>query len=131
MLGAAAVLIPDAPRDARRAWRALASSRYCRRPSAPDDALAAGPLLFRYPPHDTQACSLLVTPALRFVLIRLDQYGFYRIGDFGGTHLPHMLLSLVGVILGTVCALTVQLLWTWQDPSHRAERSAPVKAAGQ
>lgn len=71
---------------------------------------------------------LLACPAFRFAPLGLDQYGFYRIGDLAGTHLPHMLMLLVAVALAGISAVTFQSLWTWQTSGPRAERSVLARA---
>ena len=71
---------------------------------------------------------LLACPAFRFAPLGLDQYGFYRIGDLAGTHLPHMLMLLVAVALAGISAVTFQSLWTWQTSGPRAERSVLIRA---
>ncbi len=71
---------------------------------------------------------LLVFPALRFAPLGLDHYGFYRVGDLSGTHLPYMLTLLVGVGLAGLSALAFQLLSAWQSSASRAERSPLVRA---
>ncbi len=71
---------------------------------------------------------LLAFPAFRYALLGLDQYGFYRIGDLAGTHVPHMLMLLVAVVLSGLSAMVFQLLWAWQTSGPRAERSVLVRA---
>ena len=71
---------------------------------------------------------LLAFPAFRFAPLGLDHYGFYRIGDFAGTHLPHMLMLLVAVGLAGFSAGTFQFLWRWQTSGPKAERSVLIRA---
>ena len=72
---------------------------------------------------------ILVTfPALRFAPLGLDHYGFYRMGDQIGAHMPYMLMLLVGVAMSGLSALAFQLLWKWQSSSPRAERSALTRS---
>lgn len=71
---------------------------------------------------------LLVFPAFRFAPLGLDQYGFYRIGDLSSSHLPYMLMLLVGVTLAGLSALSFQLLWVWQSSGARAKRSPLIRA---
>ena len=71
---------------------------------------------------------LLAFPALRFAPLGLDHYGFYRVGDLAGTHVPHMLMLLVAVALAGLSTLAFQLLWAWQISGPRAERTALTRA---
>ena len=72
---------------------------------------------------------VLVTPALRFACLGLDQYGFYRLGDSAGTHHPHMMMMLAGVVLAGASALVFDFLWSWQNSPGRAGRCALVRSA--
>ena len=71
---------------------------------------------------------LLVFPAFRFAPLGLDQYGFYRISDLSGSHMPYLLMLLVGVALAGLSALSFQLLWMWQSSGVRAKRSPLLRA---
>ncbi len=71
---------------------------------------------------------LLVSPAFRFAPLGLDQFGFYRISGLFGSHVPYLLMLLVGVALAGLSALSFQLLWMWQSSGARAERGPLVRA---
>ncbi|MCY4415634.1 MAG: helix-turn-helix transcriptional regulator [Chloroflexi bacterium] len=71
---------------------------------------------------------LLVSPAFRFAPLGLDQFGFYRISGLFGSHMPYLLMLLVGVVLAGLSALSFQLLWMWQSSGARAERGPLARA---
>ncbi len=53
---------------------------------------------------------MLSTPMLQFVPIGMDQYGFYRIGDYAGTHMPYMLTLLLNLVLASSAGLMFHFL---------------------
>ncbi len=53
---------------------------------------------------------MLCTPMLQFVPIGMDQYGFYRVGDYAGTHMPYMLTLLLNLVLASSAGLMFHVL---------------------
>ena len=72
---------------------------------------------------------VLTTPVLQFERLDMDQYGFYRIGQFAGTHMPYMLVLLVNLALSTIAGVASKLLWRWHNSGDPAESSAIRRAA--
>ena len=53
--------------------------------------------------------SLLQAP-----LTRMENYGFYAIGDFGGTPIPYLLALIVNLFLALAAGLMFDFFWRWQ-----------------
>ena len=71
---------------------------------------------------------LLSTQLLQSAMTRMDNYGFYTLGEFAVKPLPYMLALTVNLVIASVAALLFQLLYNWQygsghganDPLRRA-----------
>ena len=72
---------------------------------------------------------LLSTPMVQAPLTRMDNYGFYAIGDFAGTPMPYLLALIVNLLLALVAGLMFDFLWKWQYFGGRPERKAYRRAA--
>lgn len=72
---------------------------------------------------------LLSTPLLQMPLIRMDNYGFYTIGNFAGTPIPCLLALMANLALALVAGLMFDFLWKWQYSKDVSERRAPQRAA--
>ena len=72
---------------------------------------------------------LLCTPMVQAPLTRMDNYGFYAIGDFAGTPMPYLLALIVNLLLALVAGLMFDFLWKWQYFGGRSERNAYRRAA--
>ena len=68
--------------------------------------------------------SLLQAP-----LTRMENYGFYAIGDFGGTPIPCLLALIVNLFLALAAGLMFDFFWRWQYFGDRPERRAYRRAA--
>ena len=68
--------------------------------------------------------SLLQAP-----LTRMENYGFYAIGDFGGTPIPYLLALIVNLLLALAAGLMFDFFWKWQYFGDRPERKAYRRAA--
>ena len=54
---------------------------------------------------------LLTTPMLQFASIRTDHYGFYAIGNLGGSQIPYMLALMTNLALASAAGMMFHLLW--------------------
>ena len=72
---------------------------------------------------------VMAVPSLQFAPIKMDQFGFYAIGDIAGTHVPFMLCLLVSFATATLCALMFQLLRHWQESRRKPDDNPVVVAA--
>ena len=57
-------------------------------------------------------------------LLRMDPYGFYAIGNFGGTPVPYLLALIANLLLALVAGLLFEFLWRWQYASDGGAASA-------
>ena len=71
---------------------------------------------------------LLSTPLLQIPLVRMDNYGFYTIGDFAGTPIPCLLALMANLALALLAGLMFDFLWKWQYSKDVSERRAPQRA---
>lgn len=62
---------------------------------------------------------LLSTQLLQSSLTRMDNYGFYALGEFAVKPFPYMLALLVNLLISSTAALVFHLLWNWQYGSGR------------
>lgn len=71
---------------------------------------------------------LLTTPLLQFSPIGMDHYGFYRIGDAAGTHLPFMLALLFNLFIAAAAGLMFHVQWMRQYSGDNGRGSALQRA---
>ena len=71
---------------------------------------------------------VLAVPTLQFAFLDMDHYGFYRLGDFAGTHLPYMLALLVSLAAAGVSGAMYHVLHSWQNSRGRAAGGAIARA---
>ena len=57
-------------------------------------------------------------------VLRMDPYGFYAIGNLGGTPIPYLLAIIANLLLALVAGLMFEFLWRWQYASNRGASSA-------
>ena len=72
---------------------------------------------------------LLTTPLMQFAPLRMDHYGFYRIGNFAGTQTPYMLTLLFNLLIASAAGLMFQLQWKSQYSSDSNGGNALRRAA--
>ena len=72
---------------------------------------------------------LLTTPMLQFASIRTDHYGFYAIGNLGGTQIPYMLALMFNLALASAAGMMFHLLWRRQYSGEGRGNSALRRAA--
>ena len=61
---------------------------------------------------------VLAIPSLQFAFLDMDHYGFYRVGDLAGTHLPYMLALLVSLAAAGVSGVVFHTLSAWQNSTR-------------
>ena len=72
---------------------------------------------------------LLTTPMLQFASIRTDHYGFYAIGNLGGTQIPYMLALMTNLALASAAGMMFHLLWRRQYSGESRGNSTLRRAA--
>ena len=72
---------------------------------------------------------LLTTPMLQFASIRTDHYGFYAIGNLGGTQMPYMLALMTNLAIASAAGMMFHLLWRRQYSGDSRATSALRRAA--
>ena len=91
-------------------------------------------LLFRRRPHDlgefysTTVFFLLSTFLLQSSSVRMDHYGLYTMGDFGGTHIPFLLALEVNLALAAIAGLVFHLLRQWHYSGDQGRSNALRRA---
>ena len=68
--------------------------------------------------------NILLAPVLR-----MDPYGFYAIGGFGGTPIPYLLALIANLLLALIAGLLFDSLWRWQYVSSRGAKCPLARAA--
>ena len=62
---------------------------------------------------------LLSTQLLQSALTRMDNYGFYTLGEFAVKPFPYMLALTVNLVISSAAAVVFHPLWNWQYGSSR------------
>ncbi len=71
---------------------------------------------------------VLAIPSLQFAFLDMDHYGFYRLGDMAGTHVPYMLALLVSLATAGGSGAMYHILSAWQNSGGRADGGAIARA---
>ena len=71
---------------------------------------------------------VMALPSLQFAFLDMDHYGFYRLADFAGTHLPYMLALLVSLAAAGASGAMCHVLSAWQNSGGRAAGGAIARA---
>ena len=71
----------------------------------------------------------LSIPLLHAPLTRMDAYGLYSIGNFGGTSIPFTLSLIANLLVATASGLMFHFLSRWQYSGPTATKSAYSRAA--
>ena len=66
---------------------------------------------------------VLSTGLLQIPFVRMDHYGFYNLGNLGGTALPIVLVLSVNLLVALIASLMFDLLWRWQYSGHGADKA--------
>ena len=76
----------------------------------------------------TVFCQLSI-PVLHAPLTRMDAYGLYSLGDFGGTSIPFTLSLITNLLVATVAGLMFNILYRWQYSGPAGGKSVYSRAA--
>ena len=57
---------------------------------------------------------VLSTALLQVPFVGIDPYGFYNLGNLGGTPLPIVLTLMANLLVSLIASLMFDLLWRWQ-----------------